>query len=370
MRDLRAARILGRVTARLKGAACAALLAALAPGAGCGRRPERAASVPAVSKDAGGWTEVPLGTDAVFNGLHFVDAATGWIVGGSPFVSGGIVGRTEDGGKSWRYVSGVTGGGPTFVLSAVHGFDRMRACAVGEGIFLTFDGGQSWQMASVVRRHAAHLNALFFLDANEGWAAGPAGVLHTTDAGLNWREVDGDNSGARHVNARVLLFTHAGDGWIAGQNGTLLRTRDGGETWSAVSFPPPATGDARPYLFGGTWTDASHGWFVGDHGTVLRTGDGGDTWTLVDAGTRDAFLTGIAFAGADGWIAGFLPDGAARSVVYRTKDGGTTWALERTVEGEELRALQVLDADTAWAVGDKVRTEPQRMLRRSPPIGR
>jgi hypothetical protein len=38
--------------------------------------------------------------------------------------------------------------------------------------------------------------------------------------------------------------------------------------------------------------------------------------------------------------------------------------LERTLDGEELRALQVLDADTAWAVGDRVRTEPQRLLRR------
>jgi hypothetical protein len=35
------------------------------------------------------------------------------------------------------------------------------------------------------------------------------------------------------------------------------------------------------------------------------------------------------------------------------------------LDGEELRALQALDADTAWAVGDKVRTDPQRMLRRA-----
>ena len=298
-----------------------------------------------------------------------MDADTGWIVGGSPFVSGGIAGRTEDGGKTWRYVSGMTGGGPTSVLSAVHGFDRMRACAVGEGILLTFDGGQSWQKASVVRHHRAHLNAVFFLDANEGWAAGPAGVLHTTDAGLNWREVDGEESGARHVNARVLWFTDARNGWIAGQHGTLLRTRDGGETWSAVPFPPSASGEARPYFFGGTWTDGTHGWLVGEHGAVLRTADGGDTWSLVDAGTRDAFFTAIAFAGADGWITGFLPDGVARSVVTRTRDGGATWALERTLDGEELRALQVLDADTAWAVGDKVRTEPQRLLRRAASSG-
>ena len=360
------------MTARLKGVACAALLAL----AGCRRPPAAPASAAGpAGRNAGGWEEVPIGTDAVFNALHFVDAETGWIVGGSPFVSGGVAGRTEDGGKTWRYVTGVTGGGPTSGLSAVHGFDRMRACAVGEGIFLTFDGGQSWQRASAARHRATHLNAVFFLDASEGWAAGAGGVLHTTDAGLNWREVDGEESGARHVNARVLWFTSARNGWIAGQHGTLLRTRDGGETWSSVPFPSSSAGDARPYFFGGTWTDAARGWLVGDYGTILRTADGGDTWTAVDAGTHEAFFTAIAFAGADGWIAGFIQHrrrgpAPARSVVYRTRDGGTTWALERTLDGEELRALQALDADTAWAVGDKVRTDPQRMLRRAAPARR
>jgi len=85
--------------------------------------------------DSGGWEEVRIGTDAVFNGLHFVDSSFGWIVGGSPFVSGGVVGRTEDGGKTWRYLTGVTQGGPSSGLSAIHGFDRMRACAAGDGVF-------------------------------------------------------------------------------------------------------------------------------------------------------------------------------------------------------------------------------------------
>ena len=117
------------MTARLKGVACAALLAL----AGCRRPPAAPASAAGpAGRNAGGWEEVPIGTDAVFNALHFVDAETGWIVGGSPFVSGGVAGRTEDGGKTWRYVTGVTGGGPTSGLSAVHGFHRMRACAVGE----------------------------------------------------------------------------------------------------------------------------------------------------------------------------------------------------------------------------------------------
>jgi photosystem II stability/assembly factor-like uncharacterized protein len=350
------------VTARLKVTAVAVVMAAFA--AGCGRRTER----PAVRDASGGWEEVRIGTDAWFHGLHFVDEKTGWIVGGSPFVDGGIVGRTEDGGRTWRYVTGVTKGGRTSGLSAVHGFDRMRACAVGDGVFLTFDGGASWQRAQTAAG-ARFVAALDFRDGNEGWAVGATGVFHTVDAGLTWRVVDGEDSAARHVNGRVLHFTGASTGWLAGKHGALLRTSDGGATWARVPVPGQTNTEHAPDFWGGTWPDAAHGWLVGEYGTILRTADGGDTWTLVDAGTRDAFFTGVAFAGADGWIVGFLPNNVARSVVYRTRDGGATWALERTLDGEELRAIQALDADTAWAVGGRVRTEPQRMLRRSAPPG-
>ena len=347
-------------TGRLHAAAAAAVLALGIPG--CSRRPD-APEAPA-GRGAGGWEEIRIGTDAVFSGLHFVDAETGWIVGGSPFVSGGIAGRTEDGGKTWAFVTGVTKGGRTSGLSAVHGFDRMRACAVGDGAFVTFDGGQSWQRARAVRRAAAHLWALDFLNENEGWAAGAAGVLHTTDGGMNWTEVDGEESPVRHVNGRALHFTDGRNGWLGGQHGALYRTRDGGATWARVPVPAPPGIEHPPTLFGSAWPDASRGWVVGEYGTILHTADGGDSWALRDAGTREAFFTAVAFAGPDGWIAGFLPD-KARSVVYRSADGGGTWHLERTLDGEELRALQVLDADTGWAVGDRVRTEPQRLLRRA-----
>ncbi len=166
-------------------------VAALTLCAGCRRRPAPGVPLATPGGGAGGWEEVRIGTDAVFNGLHFVDAETGWIVGGSPFVSGGIAGRTEDGGKTWRYVTGVTKGGPTSVLSAVHGFDRMRACAVGDGIFLTFDGGASWQRAPSAHG-ADHLTALDFLDEHEGWAAGGTGVYRTRDGGLTWAKLGSD----------------------------------------------------------------------------------------------------------------------------------------------------------------------------------
>jgi hypothetical protein len=49
--------------------------------------------------------EVPI--DADFVGAWFSDSLSGWITGSGWAIDGGIVGRTRDGGRSWRFQSGI-----------------------------------------------------------------------------------------------------------------------------------------------------------------------------------------------------------------------------------------------------------------------
>ena len=55
-----------------------------------------------------------------------------------------------------------------------------------------------------------------------------------------------------------------------GLYGVIVRTTDGGETWTAQSSGTPAS------LYGVHFTDADTGTAVGDNGTILRTTAGGD----------------------------------------------------------------------------------------------
>ena len=66
-----------------------------------------------------------------------------------------------------------------------------------------------------------------------------------------------------------VRFIDAAEGWIAGSNGTLLHTTDGGVRWSTET-----SGTTRPLerLF---FTDQNHGWAVGFGGTILAFGQGG-----------------------------------------------------------------------------------------------
>ena len=75
-----------------------------------------------------------------------------------------------------------------------------------------------------------------------------------------------------------------------GGSGTILRTIDGGATWT-----PQASGTTN-LLWGVAFVDANVGWVSGFSGTILHTTDGGATWTNEPSGTTNQ-LVGVALSG-------------------------------------------------------------------------
>ena len=66
-----------------------------------------------------------------------------------------------------------------------------------------------------------------------------------------------------------VSFTDANRGTAVGQNGTILRTTNGGATWARK------TSGTSENLLSVSFTDANSGTAVGANGTILRTNDGG-----------------------------------------------------------------------------------------------
>ncbi|MDP2662839.1 MAG: YCF48-related protein [Dehalococcoidia bacterium] len=105
-----------------------------------------------------------------------------------------------------------------------------------------------------------------------------------------------------------VSFLDAWTGWAAGGT-TILKTTDGGDSWTAQKLP----GDA-PLVSAVAFVDAQTGWAVGGAGGISKTTDGGANWRPQASGTTRG-LTGVAFVDAQtGWVAG---DG----LILHTSDG-------------------------------------------------
>ena len=307
--------------------------------------------------DEPAWTAHDLGTDAEFRGILFLDEQSGWIVGGQPGIDGGVVGRTDDGGRTWRFQSGlvrVSRGISLFHLNAIHFIDADNACMVGSGgmILRSEDGGDNWR---VVRRGRIYsrLYDIDFIDDGRGWAVGWDFVLTTEDGGHTWSE-----HSENRVDGQAVEFLSTSDGWIASRHGTLHRTLDGGETWERID-DLDVTGE--PHFWDMAFVDSTHGWVVGQHGVILCTLDGGETWASQQSGV-DALLTSVSFVDpSEGWVVGYTRE-KGTSYILHTADGGSTWVVQTEVEGEELQAIFMMRG-SGWAVGERVSRNPQQILR-------
>ncbi|MCA0240728.1 MAG: hypothetical protein LCI02_07680 [Proteobacteria bacterium] len=131
------------------------------------------------------------------------------------------------------------------------------------------------------------------------------------------------------------LFIDDRQGWAVGPGPTLLATRDGGATWAAQAVPAasqPADGadPALDRLDLLRFADALNGIAASlQTGRLLRTGDGGGTWSAVDGSglsvLSDAWMPDARTLVLSGrrWTASTQPYGEFVSRV--STDGGLSW---------------------------------------------
>lgn len=123
------------------------------------------------------------------------------------------------------------------------------------------------------------------------------------------------------ASIRGLFLVNDSVGWASGSGGTFLRMVDG-ENWTADTIAGYTHCDFRDvHAF-----DAQHALLMaaGEEGRIIRTTDGGISWTEVytrlDSGI---FLDGMDFRGNVGYCFGDPIHGTF--VVIRSDDFGSTW---------------------------------------------
>lgn len=190
------------------------------------------------------------------------------------------------------------------------------------------------------------LNDIAFTDGEQGWAVGDAGtILRSTDGGLTWTSCrSGIGEDLHGIAAADSLSA-----WAVGEAGTVLTTGDGGVTWQV------RTSGATEDLCAITVVAHRSLWAVGSGGTVLHSDDAGVTWERQTTGAATE-LHAVQFVDtATGWTSG------AGGTVLHTHDGGVTWSAQDwsgssdlppdVVERIDLRTLSFVDANDGWMAG-------------------
>ena len=141
---------------------------------------------------------------------------------------------------------------------------------------------------------------------------------------------------------RGVSFTDSDNGTVVGQDGTIIRTTNGGTTWISQSS------GTTEWLYGVSFTDSDNGTIVGGHGLILRTTDGGTTWEVQRSSSiYRSDLGGVSFTDStNGTTAGGM------ETILKTTDGGTTWVSQSSGTTETLWGVSFTDSDNGTIVGD------------------
>jgi len=241
--------------------------------------------------------------------------------------------------------------GTTANLNAVQFIDANNGCAVGDsGIILkTASGGLSWLMQET--NLVYQLRSVCFVDINNGWAVGENGtILNTSDGGLNWIM---QTSGVTD-NLNDIAFAELNNGLAVGENGRILKTTNGGSNWSSQTI------GATISLYGVCLVDISNGWIVGDNSTtghpkevIRRTTNGGNTWIVQSSPNNyeEELLYDVYFTNLNtGWVVGRNHDGTNPwGEILKTTNGGSTWIAQSCPTQSELSSVYFIDSNNGWA---------------------
>lgn len=220
-------------------------------------------------------------------------------------------------------------------------------CITGDVQKSTVPGTPVWGEQAI----PAGIETLFdvsFSDAQNGLASAKGRVLRTTNGGSSWSEVK-----TTGMKDWIYGLTHKPGGASVGvgQYGVFLNSSNGASWNSGSTNAEKHSGRAVFFI------DDNTGWFAGHNGYILKSTNGGSSWQKIQ-GTGDdndpvyaQDYEDIAFANDKVGLAVGM-----RGIISRSENGGDSWttidadwAINET--NDDIFAVEFLDTNTAIFVG-------------------
>jgi photosystem II stability/assembly factor-like uncharacterized protein len=259
------------------------------------------------------------------------------------------------GGLTARSIGPANMGGRIAAIDAV-GQDPLTIYvgAAGGGVWKSTDGGLTFK--PVFDEHAQSIGAItinqkdpknVWVGTGESWTRNSTsvgdGIYKTTDGGDSWQRMGLENTEriariqVSQANADTVWACATGHLWDSHPDRGVYKTTDGGKTWKKVLYVDPDTGCSDlaidpqdpSILYAGMWQfrRTPHSFSSGGKGSGLyKSTDGGETWKPLKQGlpAGDKGRIAVAVAPSRPNVLYALVE-SKDTALYRSDDTGESW---------------------------------------------
>lgn len=284
--------------------------------------------------------------DKYRHAARMLAAATLLLLGSGCQPPGGELARSPGGLTSLGLPLDVAAAGDVLVAVGEHG-----------RIGLSDDSGAQWRYTQSIATEL--LTAVSFSDSRHGYAVGHAlTILRTRDGGQSWQAYE-------HQETKLdpLFDVLALDSQVAiavGAYGNIRRTTDGGKSWQRVDLDSQQNGMLSETMGAGEVPLSESHYYgvvcvpdatgcdrlmvVGEGGAMLKSDDRGESWEIL---TTDADITFFGISGHGEDLIAYGMFGQAMS----SSDGGDSWRPVQTGTKQTLLSSTWLGDGSALLVG-------------------
>lgn len=196
----------------------------------------------------------------------------------------------------------------------------------------------------------AWLHDVYFLNEKSGWIAGSNGTLFaTSDGGKTWKK----EKTATEDNIRQVYFSNEFTGWLlcernifnrgANSSSYILKTTNGGIDWEKQEFEEIKRERIVKLFF----NSENQGFAIGESGAFYALRETEEKWKRQISPVKYLLLDGTFTDTKNGIIVG------ASGSIFFTEDSGATWKPS-SIFGQpkaKFNSVYFLDPKNGWTVG-------------------
>ena len=293
------------------------------------------------------------GSGQSYEVLDILDENTGYV-----FQNYGQWMKTTDGGSSWSPL--LEWPIVSFWGVATPTDEKIVLSAYGGGeISISENGGSSFSYPSNSATHAlSHLYECEFINETNGIVAGEDGFIAVTeDGGETFTPVDNPMQEVRFGTYNALKMVSEDVAYAGGDDGLVFRTTDGGYTWESVTNE----GEEDILDF---WTfDNGDVIIAADDGQVCKMAAGDTSFSILFTRSHEEDIRAVEYHGdvgiyvpADGLVDRIAAGEDSSTTVFEEPDGDDLYDIEFVsdsvvyVVGQDGTILKSEDAGLNWTV--------------------